>query len=157
MLLRALCIGIFAVAGCDAAEAVCPFINTATVSGILNGKPQVWVVPGPANSGDAVCEFALDSAGFHLRIQTNTMASRRTEFPAFVAQCGPNPIALRGIGSEAVGCAGTGKDGKLYYQVLSRVRERSLLVRLTSVDRAAAPLISEQARKVGEAVAGFLF
>ncbi len=155
--LRAVLLGAFAGALGFGAEATCPFINTATASGILGGKVQVSVVPGPANSGDAVCEFAREGGTASvLRIQVKTMAHWRAEFPPFLAQCGPDPMALRGIGNEAEGCAGT-QDGKPYYQIFSRVRERSILVRVTAADPKAGTLLREQARKVGEAVAGFIF
>ncbi len=140
---------------CFAAEAACPFINTATAGGILGGKMRVSVTPGPANSGDAVCEFNRES-GSTLRIQVKTMAHWRAEFPAFLAQCGANSVALRGIGNEAVACSGT-QNGKLYDQILSRVRERSILVRVTAADPQAGSTLREQARKAAEMVAGFLF
>lgn len=132
-------------------------MNNATAGGILGGKVQVSVVSGPANSGDGTCEFTRESGAAMLRIQIKTMANWRAEYPPFVSQCGPNPTVLRGIGTEAVGCSGTAKDGKLYHQILSRIRERSLLIRVASSDQQAAPALSEQARKAGEMVAGFLF
>lgn len=153
-------LGIALVAASCRAEAVCPFLNSATAGGILGGKVTVSVVGRNGKNDDAACEFAREShdAPSVLRIEVKTMNNWRAEFPPFLAQCGPNAVALRGIGNAAVGCSGTAKNGTLYDQVLSRVRERSLLVRLTVGDKhAGVTSLREQSIQTAEEVAGNLF
>lgn len=149
--IRVALLALFATAVGYAAGAACPYLNSETAGGVLGGTVQVTVTPGPSNSGDAVCEFKRESGTATLRIEVKTMTNWRTGFPTFLAQCGPHPDTLRGIGNEAQGCGA----GKSSYQILSRVRGQSILVRVTSAE--LPERMREQARKIAEAVAGFLF
>ncbi len=142
------------------AETVCPFLNSATAGGILGFKVLVSVTAKNNSNDDATCEFTRESSEplYVLRIEVRTMSQWRAEFPPFVAQCSPNAVALRGVGNEAVACSGTGKNGSRYDQVLSRIRERALLVRVTAADKhSAAASLREQSTKAAEEVAGNLF
>jgi hypothetical protein len=92
-----------------------------------------------------------------LRIEVKAMSNWHTEFPVFLAQC-PKGERLRGIGNDAVACGGTEDSGKLFDQVLSRVRERSLLVRVFSGDKhTTAAELREQSSTAADVVSGNLF
>ena len=121
-------------------EEVCPWVNTATVSGTV-GSPLTEHVSGNA------CEFS--NATESVRIEVIDMTDHRKQFGHYLAQCGSLGIVLRGIGNEAMAC-----EKASFELIVSRVRERAFLVRLTSKERARW---LEQARDVAEQVAGSLF
>ena len=77
------------------------------------------------------------------------MTDHRKQFGNYLAQCGSHGIVLQGIGNEALAC-----EKPSFELIVSRVRERAFLVRLTSKERASW---LEQARDVAEQVAGSLF
>lgn len=149
-------LALLAAASCLAEDA-CPFLNAATAGGFLGGSVRVSVTATNKKNDDALCEFTRESADYILRIEVKTMSNWRAEFPPFLAQC-PKGDTLRGIGNEAIACGGTSGGGKLFDQVLSRVRERSLFVRVTTSDKhAAAAMLREQSSKAADEVSGNLF
>jgi hypothetical protein len=79
------------------------------------------------------------------------------EFASYSAKCGRNATPLRAIGNEALLCSLHTKN-QFSEQVVSRVRERAFLVRVSS--NAADPQRTElldESQKIAEQVAGFLF
>ncbi len=125
--------------------ASCPWFNAATVQGILKE-------PVTATFTQEVCEFAGRHAT--LRIQVTTMTDVPRQFAAYLAGCGKAPEHLRGIGNDAVACGA----GATSAEVISRVRERALLVKVTSTEKSAdRKQLAEQARTAAEQVAGNLF
>lgn len=136
---------------CTAAER-CPWLNAATVAGVLGGTVKVTVT-------QTSCEFVrLDgSVESSLRIEVETLTTSG-EFASRVAQCGSGAEPLRAIGNEAVACTYAGKKEQTAEQVVGRVRNQAFLVRVSTSDRSAATKeLRENARKVAEQIAGFLF
>ena len=115
-------------------------MNTATVSGLVGSSLTLHL-------SENVCEFSNATAS--VRIEVITMADHKKQFGSYLAQCGSHAIVLRGIGNEAVAC-----EKASFELLVSRVRERAFLVRVTSSERARW---LEQARDVAEQVAGSLF
>ncbi len=142
----------------SAAEDTCPWLNSATAAGVLGHSVTASVTHPDKDKDDAVCEFTSDAAvPSVLRIEVKTMANPLADFPTWLAQCGSNGTPVRGIGNQAVACA-FGKGPNTSEQLISRVRQRALLVRVT-VPKASAPRppLREQASTVAEMVAGNLF
>ena len=134
------------------AEQVCPWLNSATAAGVLDGTVTSTV----AHSG--VCKFVREGTGtYTLRIEVITMAHLPADFTSWLAQCGPKSTPVRGIGNQAVACD-IAEDSEISAQILSRVRERAFLVRV-SANKASAQLqtLREQARSVADQVSGNLF
>lgn len=145
------------------AEVPCPFLNAETAADILgsgDGKVTTAVTVTDKGKTDATCEFVLTSpkASSVLRIEVRTMKDWRKEFPAFLSQCGSHPTKVIGIGNDAIACDGTAEGGKVFEQLLSRVRERSLSVRMTSDDaHAEKGAMRSQSIEVADEVSGNLF
>jgi hypothetical protein len=110
------------------AKETCPWLNQETAAGFLGGN-EVAKILGSSDS-----------------------------FASYIARCGPHATPLRAIGNEAVACGFDGKKNQVSEQVVSRVRGRGFIVRITAnsdpKDRGA---LREKARNVAEQVAGFLF
>ena len=129
------------IAAAGRAETSCPYLNAATASGVLGGPAAAQV------SGDA-CLFTHGSSELRIEVQTIKLP--------YKPGCGLNPAPVKAIGNEAYACSGDAKDGTAAEQVVGRVRDRALLVKLASrsIPRAA---LREKARSVAEQVAGALF
>jgi hypothetical protein len=93
-----------------------------------------------------------------LRIEVETMTEPPASFASYAAQCGPHAAQLKAIGNEAVACGTDGKKRQVSEQVVSRVRDRVFLVRITTnSDLSDRATLRERAKRVAEQVAGFLF
>jgi hypothetical protein len=152
----------FCVPAACAATANCPWLNAATAAGVLEGSVTTTVTHAGQNnnSDDATCEFIhrAGSTVTELQIEVGTMKDPARDFASYVTRCEPNATQLRGIGNEAFVCSLQEKKKQISEQVVSRVRDRAFVVRVSS----NAPLppqndLREKARKTAEQVAGFLF
>ncbi|MGA2745713.1 MAG: hypothetical protein ABSE44_13550 [Candidatus Sulfotelmatobacter sp.] len=85
------------------------------------------------------------------------MKNPAREFAPYSAKCGPNAAPLRAIGNEALVCSLRGKN-QFSEQVVSRVRERAFIVKITSnLAPTGESDLRERTQKIAEQVAGFLF
>jgi hypothetical protein len=137
----------------------CPWLNTATAAGTLNGPVTFTVTHAGEDKQDAICEFVHQEGAVvgRLRIEVQTMKDPSREFAAYSAKCGRDGTPLRAVGNEATVCS-LHRQNEFSEQIVSRVRERAFLVSVTS--NATAPGASElreKAEKIAEQVAGFLF
>ncbi len=124
--------------------ASCPWFNGATAQGILKE-------PVTETFRQDVCEFVGKRAT--LRIQVTPMTQVPKQFAAYLKRCGKDSEHLRGIGNEAVAC-----EAGASAEVVSRVRERALLVTVTPDDKSAdRKQLADEARTAAEEVAGNLF
>jgi hypothetical protein len=152
-----------------AASENCPWLNAATAAGALKGSVTFTVThPGAGKTGadkpgadktDATCEFIHREGAVlsKLQIEVETMKDPSREFASYTAKCGRNATLLRAIGNEALLCSLRSKN-QYSEQVVSRVRERAFLVRVSS--NSSGPERTElldQSQKIAEQVAGFLF
>jgi hypothetical protein len=156
-----LLVAVVGLPGIGAAEVSCPWLNAATAGGALGGSvTSVTVIPAKTGD-DASCDFVRrqGSLVMELHIETETLRSPATDFASYsaLARCGSDAVVLKAIGNEALACSSSGDD-EVGEQVVSRVRERGFLVRIKTNDRSAKRSeLREKARKIAEAVAGFLF
>ncbi|MBV8865928.1 MAG: hypothetical protein JO210_11085 [Acidobacteriaceae bacterium] len=137
-------------------EPICPWLSSATAAGVLGGPVTTAVSHSAKNKEDATCEFTHQArVTYTLRIEVTTMSHLPTDFTSWLTQCGPNATPVRGIGNQAVAC--DLKDS-VAAQILSRVRERAFLVRVTA-NKSSIPLqpLRDQARSVADQVSGNLF
>jgi len=140
------------------AEESCPWLTSATAAGILGHSVTVSVTHPGKNKDGAVCEFTSGAAvPSALRIEVETMANPAGDFASWLARCGANGVPVRGIGNQAVACP-VEKGANISEQIISRVRERALLVRVTTKKTAnPRPPLREQADTAAELTAGNLF
>ena len=138
----------------------CPWLNSATAAGVLDGPVTSTVVYANRNKDDSSCVFVRQNGprGDALRIEVRSMINRSVEFSALAAKCASNATPLVSIGNEAVACSKGGRGGERSEEVVGRVRERAFMIRVSTHDpsRAKAEL-REKARNVAEQVAGILF
>lgn len=130
----------------------CPWLNTATASGLLGGPATVHY-DGAPEAGSGVCEFtrAAGKAVIDLRIEVNAGHASRASLLADARLQAVHKKELRGIGNEAwsVPASGGGE------WVIGRVRGTAFAVRARrGTDEKAA---EAAALKAGELVAGNLF
>jgi hypothetical protein len=88
---------------------------------------------------------------------TTVLEDQSREFAPYRAKCGRDVTPLRAIGNEALGCS-LHRKNQFSEQVVSRVRERAFLARVSS--KRAAPdrsQLREKIQKIAEQVEGFLF
>lgn len=143
-----------------AATQPCPWLNTATAAGVLEGPVTASVTYFDQDSTDAACEFTHNAAHSVriLRIEVDTMNDPTRDFPRYLAKCGQSAKPLTAIGNEAVVCSVPGKNTQIAEKVVSRVRERAFIVDVVSNGSAAQrDAIRDKAREIAEQVAGFLF
>jgi hypothetical protein len=153
-----LALSLCAPAICAASEN-CPWLNAATAAGALKGSVTFTVTHPGADKTDATCEFIHREGAVlsKLQIEVETMKDPSREFASYTAKCGRNATPLRAIGNEALLCSLRSKN-QFSELVVSRVRERAFLVRVSS--NSSGPERTElldKSQKIAEQVAGFLF
>ena len=137
------------------ADESCPWINAATVAGIMGGAAQSKVVFKPGANRDGVCEFTEteDRSPYTVRVEVATAADAAAQVSKLAAKCGSKPAALYGIGNEALTCS-TRKDEV----AIGRVRDRTFVIRLhTNAHGSSRKDLAEKAASVAEQVAGNLY
>ncbi len=131
----------------------CPWLNTATASGLLGG-PATLHYDGASDAESGVCEFTRAAGKIvvaDLRIEINAGHATRQSLIADPRLRDAHKKELRGIGNEAwaVPASGGGE------WVIGRVRGTTFAVRARNgTDEKAA---EAAALKAGELVAGNLF
>lgn len=140
------------------AQESCPWLNSATAAGVLGHSVTVSVTHPGKSKEDAVCEFTTEAAvPSVLRIEVETMAHPAADFASWLAQCGAHGTQVRGIGNQAVACP-LDKGSSISEQIVSRARDRALLVRVTTKKAVnPRPPLREQASTAAELAAGNLF
>lgn len=138
--------------------------NTRSANAISGAGPTSADPSATKYSGtgidDADCSFVRQSGstGGELHIDVRTMNEPAKEFASFTARCGTNGTPLKAVGNEAIACSLNDKSGRLFQQVVGRVRDRAFVIRLSIKDPLITPdAVREKARKVAEQVAGNLF
>jgi hypothetical protein len=137
----------------------CPWLNAATAAGVLKGSVTFTVAHSGEDKTDATCEFIHNEGAVltSLRIEVDTMKDPGREFASYSAKCSQNATPLRAIGNEALVCSLRGKN-QFSEQVVSRVRERPFIVKMSSsLAPSAGSDLRERTQKIAEQVAGFLF
>ncbi len=147
-------------AGTGRADEVCPWLNSATAGGVLGGTVSTTVTHSSRGNDDASCEYTRRNGPmtYAMHIEIITIKDVHADMQANFTPCGRNLTRLRAIGNEAVACSVQDKGREQSEQVISRVRDRAFVVRVSTNDSSLKPfVIREQARNVAEQVAGNLF
>ena len=166
-LLLLMLLGMLSAPAVSQAQAQCPWMNAATASGFLGGEVKTSVV-GVTVDGDAICEFtrgANAATGSMLRIAVHTMAHTPQEFPSYLALCGSNPVALKGIGNQALQCIPNSGASKGEELIVGRVRKRAFVITIKAewiTEPPSTPTktrnpISDDSENIAEQVAGSMF
>lgn len=140
-------------------ETVCPWINKATVSGLLDSTVSLEIQSAGGNGN--VCFFRSQSRSSLPSLQV-VVRNREGghETMGYESQCNSYREPLNGIGNDAVLC--DIEDHSLQrVQVTGRVRDRIFAVRLENSGRGNAgmteKMLREKAKIAAEQVAGNLF
>ena len=148
------------------AENDCPWINTATASGVLGGVVSEFVEK--VSPGTTVCKFHSErsNTSYDLQIEVAQMKAVGAEFPNYQARCNTEVTQLHAIGNEAEMCStnnGNPSNTIALYgeKVIGRVRDRAFIV-IVSTSASDDPsmtldALKEKAGSVAEQVAGALF
>ncbi|MBV8807773.1 MAG: hypothetical protein JO033_03790 [Acidobacteriaceae bacterium] len=142
-----------------AAEQVCPWINTATASGILGGDASAAIAHGKTNPDDGVCTFTKSGKELTelLRVDVTTSTDPVPELARYRSQCSGPATDVKGIGNEAFVCK-MQAQGLLVAQLATRVRNRVITVRATTNNQSAQPeMLIDRAQKAAAQVTGNIF
>jgi hypothetical protein len=139
------------------AETACPWINTATAAGILEGPVNLETQNTEGNGN--ICEFTYhDGTMMHsLRIAVHDIQDRKKDMMTNEAQCRSRIVPLKGIGNDAMLCS-VDVHSSRGEQVVGWVRNRIFIVRIDANDASMTrKVLQEKARMAAEQVAGNLF
>ena len=137
----------------------CPWINSATASGILGGPVEVIFTHSTRNKDDGTCEFrcrkgALTSA-MHIEVAT---AERPGNLAKFLARCNSKPSPIQDFGNEATACSGGHRGGKESELIVGHVRGRIFVIAVMTTGKSvSSSSLREQARSAAGQVVGNLF
>ena len=141
------------------AEAVCPWINTATASGILGSDATVAVDHRNPNSDDGICTFTTaqkTDAGV-LRIEVKTETDPVAALAHYRNQCSGAITAVKGIGNEAFVCR-IDEEARLVEQLAGRVRDRVFTVRASASRQSVKrEILIDRVQLAASQVSGNLF
>jgi hypothetical protein len=103
----------------------CPWINEATVSGLLEGTAVGDFNQGSANQ-PMTCTFVFKTTGGSrmLSIHVETTPDAATRVRSMAKVCGQPPEALSAIGSEAFICGTEHNKEAVVQRVIGRVRDQ---------------------------------
>lgn len=157
----ALAIGLFFSPVLCKAQAVCPWMNQATASGLVGAPLGAPILSGASPS--IACTYRAQDKGdvTTLEISVIQMNDPATQYAPYRAKCRPPGVALTAIGNEAILCRADESSQTHAERVVGRVRDRAFIVTLSTNARSKPPFnratIEDQAKAVAEQVAGFLF
>jgi hypothetical protein len=143
------------------AQAVCPWMNQATASGLVGAPLGAPVLSGSAPS--IACTYRAQEKGeaTTLEISVVQMSDPATQYAPHRARCRPPGVALTAIGNEAILCRADKSPQTYAERVVGRVRDRAFIVTVSINARSKPPFnratMEDQAKAVAEQVAGFLF
>jgi hypothetical protein len=159
-LMVAICI--FALPGSAHAANNCPWINEATVSGLLDGQAVGSFTQGPAGQ-PATCSFVFKEAGGArtVDITVETVQDAHARVMSMTKGCKQPREVLPAIGNEAYVCATEhGKDA-MAERVVGRVRDQFFTISFSTTGKGNLILSPQDLRTristVSEQVSGNLF
>jgi hypothetical protein len=141
------------------AEDRCPWLNSATASGVLNG-PAESKVHRTADGGTTCLFFTRVPASSTLSIVVTSLDAMKGVASFDRRQCTSPIIPLKGIGNEAQACSiETGHEAE--EKVTGRVRDKRFTVYIEVSAASDQPFdrkaLQQQAENIAEQVAGSLF
>lgn len=141
------------------AQAVCPWINAETAMDAQSGSS---ILANQVTISKNECRFHYRDEGvaYELRVVVQEVKNSSKAMEMQKAKCTSKPIALSGIGNEAVLC---GADTRSSHgeQVIGRVRDSIFAVTASDAGTHSSPatskLLADKAESSAEQVAGNLF
>ena len=140
----------------------CPWINEATVSGLLQGEAAGAFVEGSAGQ-PSTCSFVHKTASGTrmLTIDVQTMQGAHARVDSLAKGCAQPPEILPAIGNEAFICAPEHGKDSLTERVVGRVRDQVFTIVISTAGKADAMLSADGLKSrisiVSEQVSGNLF
>ena len=145
-----------------AAAENCPWINTATASGLIGADATGAYTPAAAGQ-PAVCTFTeINSRSPRtLQIRVETTPDAHARLMALDSSCADAASPLPAIGNEAVTCVAADHKDKPAERALGRVRNQVFTITLTSSGKQDDVLTRDELKMridtAAEQVAGNLF
>ena len=140
----------------------CPWLNEATVGGLLGGD-AVGEFAAASAGQPAVCTFTQTAASFTrtLRITVEQTPDTHMRLESAAQACGKDAVSLRAIGNEASMCTLENRNTGLSELVVGRVRDQLFTITVATTLKNDPILtretIKDKANTVAEQVAGNLF
>ena len=142
-----------------AAAESCPWINAATVEGVLGVpvKSAVTHVPGTGGKHARIqCAFAAPDGNLYIEVEFDSTSEN--PFEAAAAKCSTNPVLVRALATQAFACPTEPHGGSLTEKIFGRVRDQLFTVELTDRAKPSSPgKVRSEVRAIADHVAGNLF
>ncbi|MBT9330858.1 hypothetical protein [Paracidobacterium acidisoli] len=114
------------------AETLCPWINAATASGILEGDAgSTAEKPPEVNSTACIFTYREKDISRELRITVEQKQNAEHDFQARKTQCGRSADELRAVGNEAVLCPVKNRGHEYTAEIIGRVRDSVFTIRVS--------------------------
>ena len=150
---------------CDpcSAQSICPWLNTATASGVLGGTPTLQV--DNPSGGARTCLFRLQNETHAdvLRIaviSAEPMEKTQREMKVYETSCTSSEAPLKAIGNEAILCISNTKTSRGQL-IVGRVRNNVFTVTVSTstgnISKVTQDTLAQRAEEVARQVAGSLF
>jgi hypothetical protein len=158
----AVVLGLVCIPGAARASNNCPWINEATVSGLLDGEA---VGSFSQESGDqsATCKFVYKTAigTRSLTIHVETVQDAHVRVNSLAAGCAQTPEALPAIGNEAYFCTTAHGREVVTERIVGRVRDQVFTIEISTAGKGDTVLSQEEIKsrisRATEQVSGNLF
>ncbi len=141
---------------------LCPWLNVATASGVLDGPAILTVDKTDDHTETCLFRSQTGSSADLLSISVTTVADLQNadqELVSHEKRCAASVVPLKAVGNEAVLCtADTARSRGV--QVIGRVRNRIFTVEIrtrSTRSEATRNLLEEKIEEVANQVAGVLF
>jgi len=109
------------------AQNSCPWINAATVAGVLEAKVQTSVEEMPTKGMKCSFKGLEPSSGRSLVVEVRGITDRDKSFTEAETHCASAATPVRGLGNEAFEC-GVDGDGAHGMMMVGRVRDTLFVV-----------------------------
>lgn len=145
-----------------AQQAVCPWVNKATVvdaPDIHDAATAADTVMVSDGGNNCSFHFQNNDVSYILEVTIKMLPEEDTNIIAAESKCVGEKTPLRGIGNEAVACA-INMHTTRGEQVAGRVRDKLFIINITSTAKespSVRDLLCERATLIAEQVAGNLF
>jgi hypothetical protein len=158
----AVALGLVGIPGAAHASNNCPWINEATVSGILDGA-AVGAFSQESGDQSATCNFVYKTAvgTRSLTIHVETVQDAHVRVNSLAAGCGQTPELLPAVGNEAYFCTTAHGKGMVTERVVGRVRDQVFTIEISTAGKGDTVLSQEDIKsrisRATEQVSGNLF
>lgn len=145
------------------AQSICPWLNTATASGVLGGTPTVQVDNPSSGSGTCLFQRQNETHTDILRIaviSAEPMEKAQKEMKAYETSCTSSEAPLRGVGNEAILCISNTKASRGQL-IVGRVRNNVFAVAISTgtgnISKVTQDTLAQRVEEIAKQIAGSLF